>query len=629
MAQAFPKDFVFGVATAACQIEGGYREDGRGASVWDTFSGVDTLGMPGTVWTEELLAKLKTGGKCPANAAIADPARDSLGATTEHATSFRYTYESDIKFMQRHGIRHFRMSLSWSRIFPTGVKADGHSEAGVKFYDDVFNKLIQSGITPLVTLSHWDLPQGLLNAPGTMEHLKKLKCHEEVPGYYQGWYSATETADGKIVPRGVDAITVKEFANYADFCFKTFSQVKHWSTFNECWVAAKLASGWGKAPSTAPFLDTNIWPYVAAHNMIMAHALAASKVLENNYNIEFSIVNNCDYQHPVDETNQQNVAKAREMIEDWLGWFMHPIYGIPEPDGKGFIHDYPESMKPSKSGKPYLPEFSDAEKTLLQRGRAALTAIGLNHYGTNVVDADGKTAQSVTTKMFDNKIPISYSFAKKGIPTAESGWLNMAPWGMRKLLNWIWDTYKPSMPIYITENGCSDGSNRGSQSFYDPARVMFYHGYLSELLKAIHEDKIDIRGYYAWSLFDNYEWEMGYREMFGVVFNDVEYIRSREDIERYNKDTKSPCLGEAHPLLCFEGDDKLTVGSQVVNPSLKLPATTGLKIAKRSFLFLKDSCFGENRRLVDPLKYVSLQQIEEYPYDAISYEPEFKRPRKS
>merc|ERR1712088_1158005 len=116
--------------------------------------------------------------------------------------------------------------------------------------------------------------------------------------------------------------------------------------------------------------------------------------------------------------------------------------------------------------------------------------------GTNLVDAAGNTSNAGKTRMFDNKIPLSYSFENKGIPTAESGWLNMAPWGLRKLLNWISSTYKSGCPIYVTENGCSDASNRGTQGHYDPMRVFFYHGYLSEVHKAITEDKVDVRGYY-------------------------------------------------------------------------------------------------------------------------------------
>jgi len=616
----FPKDFAFGVASAACQIEGGYREDGRGASIWDTFCGLDTLGMPGSVWTEETLAQLGTGGLCPANSAIADPARDSLGATTEDATSFRYTYKSDIEFMAKSGIKHFRMSLSWSRIIPTGFLADGVSESGVNFYKDVFKTMRQHGITPLVTLYHWDLPQGLLNAPGPIEHLSKLKFHDETPGYYQGWYSATASATGLPVPRGVNAVVVKEFTNYADFCFKTFTDVKDWSSFNEAWVASKLSSGWGKAPSTAPYLDVNVWPYVAAHNMIIAHAQAGMAIKDKYPKLNYSMVNNCDYQHPVDEANPQNRAIALSLVDAWLGWFMHPVYGIPDGSG-GFIHDYPESMRTGPFKLSYLPAFTESEKALLKTSRAALTAIGLNHYGTNLVDAEGNTSNAGKTKMFDNKIPLSYSFENKGIPTAESGWLNMAPWGLRKLLNYIKDTFQPNLPIYITENGCSDGANRGSQGHYDPARVMFYHDYLTEVHKAMTEDGVDVRGYYAWSIFDNYEWEMGYREMFGIMYSDIEYLRSQEEIDRHNKTTRGPKLGEEHPLLHFEGDEKLEIKRQLVSPMIKLPAPSKQKIAKRSFLFLKDSLMGDNRKLANPLAYVSLTQLEDHPFDMINHVP--------
>merc|ERR1740121_3592696 len=483
--------------------------------------------------------------------------------------------------------------------------------------------MLEKGITPLVTLYHWDLPQGLLSAPGPIEHLNKLKFHEETPGFYQGWYSATKTEGGKIVPRGVDAVAVKEFANYADFCFKTFPEVKNWSTFNEAWVASKLSSGSGKAPSTAPFLDEDVWPYVAAHNMIMAHALAGDLVRKQYPQLQFSIVNNCDYQHPIDDKDPVNVAFANHLIDAWLGWFMHPVYGIPNGSG-GFVHDYPESLRVGAYKLKYLPQFTAAEKELLSTARSALKAIGLNHYGTNMVDAEGNTSKVGKTKMFDNKIPLSYSFEVKGIPTAESGWLNMAPWGLRKLLNWVKDTYQPGVPIYITENGCSDGANRGSQGHYDPARVMFYHDYLTEVHKAIHEDGVDCRGYYAWSLFDNYEWEMGYREMFGIMYTEIEYIRSQEDIDRHNGKTRGPKMGEEHPLIHFPSDDALEIVKQVVNPMIKLPAPSKQKIAKRSFLFLKDSCFGDNRTLAHPVRYLSLTQLEDHPFEAISYVPEVK-----
>merc|ERR1711957_93373 len=120
---------------------------------------------------------------------------------------------------------------------------------------------------------------------------------------------------------------------------------------------------------------------------------------------------------------------------------------------------------------------------------------------------------------------------------------------------------------------------------------------------------------------------MGYREMFGIMFTDIEYIRSKEDIERYNKTTKGPRIGEEHPLLVFPSDDKLEIKFQSVHPMIKLPAEGGHKIAKRSFLFLKDSCFGSNRTLADPLKYVSLAQLTDRPCESVSHTPAFKRPR--
>merc|ERR1711920_348733 len=278
-----------------------------------------------------------------------------------------------------------------------------------------------------------------------------------------------------------------------------------------------------------------------------------------------------------------------------------------------------------------MGEFTASEKALLKSSRKGLTCIGLNHYGTHLVDVDGLNAPGQNAKMFDNKVPLSYAFQKKGIPTSESGWLNMAPWGLRKLLNWVSSTYKPGLPIYVTENGCSDAANRGTQGHYDPMRVMFYHGYLSEEIKAIKEDKVDVRGYYAWSLYDNYEWEMGYREMFGLIFNDIVYLRTDEELAEYNKNTRSPKLGEEHPLLLFKenNDHEMSIGKQVVNPKVKLPSETGERIAKRSFLFLKDSVFGNNRTLKDPAKYCELTHLADHPSEDIVYEAAIKKARTS
>merc|ERR1711920_748579 len=118
----------------------------------------------------------------------------------------------------------------------------------------------------------------------------------------------------------------------------------------------------------------------------------------------------------------------------------------------------------------------------------------------------------------------------------------------------------------------------------------------------------------------------GYREMFGIMYADIEYLRSQADIDRHNSRTKGPKLGAEHPLLHFFDDETMEIRPHVVSSMVKLPAPSGQKIAKRSFLFLQDSCFGSNRTLANPLKYVSLTQLEDHPFESTTYFPEFTKP---
>ena len=138
------------------------------------------------------------------------------------------------------------------------------------------------------------------------------------------------------------------------------------------------------------------------------HSLAITRG-SSTLAFQFSIVNKWDYQHLIDESDPENVAMANHLVDAWLGCFIHPIYGT--PDGQDiFVHDYPTSMRSGPYKLKYIPEFTAAEKELLGTARSALTAIGLNHYGTFMVDAVGNISSVGKTKMFDSKVPLSYSF---------------------------------------------------------------------------------------------------------------------------------------------------------------------------------------------------------------------------
>ena len=142
----FPEGFAWGLGTAAYQIEGAYNEDGRGASIWDTFTGANTVGMPGAVCKK---------APCPVNSVIA-----VKGATGNVANNHYHMYKTDVTAMKSMGLKWYRFSIAWPRIVPTGTFADGVNQAGVDFYHSLLDELIAAGVTPIITMYHWDLPQG-------------------------------------------------------------------------------------------------------------------------------------------------------------------------------------------------------------------------------------------------------------------------------------------------------------------------------------------------------------------------------------------------------------------------------------------------------------------------------------
>lgn len=220
----FPDNFAWGVATAAYQIEGATSTDGRGPCIWDDF-----CALPGTIANND-------------NADVSD--------------DFYHQYKTDIAMMKSLRIKHFRMSISWSRVLPKGT-IDEINPLGVAFYNNVFNELLAAGITPWVTLFHWDVPSGV---------------HDKSP---TGSFLGSQIID--------------QFNDYADFCFKTYGdRVKHWITFNEPWTHAWQGYGVGsnapgrcndgpyaeKCPVTGGGGDSGTEPYIAAHNQILSHAKA-------------------------------------------------------------------------------------------------------------------------------------------------------------------------------------------------------------------------------------------------------------------------------------------------------------------------------------------------------------------
>jgi len=481
----FPNGFIWGMGTAAYQVEGAYREDGRGASIWDTFTGADTIGMPGS----------NCSYCCKKKPCKAHWAMKHQGATGNVAADHYNMYKTDVALMKSMGLKHYRFSLSWPRLIPTGKLKDGKNHKAIKFYKDLLDELKSAGITPYVTIYHWDLPQGLLDPPRVA-----------------GWWSRDK--DGK-----PDGQIMADWLDFANLCFEEFgSRVEFWTTFNEPWSFLFLASGYGKAPSIDPYNDMTRDPWIGAHNVLNAHAEAV-----NLYRTKFQkkqkgtigITVNSDWREP--KTNKtMDIVAAEQVMLFTIGWFAEPIFGS--------TGDYPAEMR-NVYGK-QLPEFTEKQKALL---KGSADFFGFNHYGTGWIAYDEQKPGADLTHA---------KLSEEGLPQGESTWLFGAAWGFRKALSWIKRRYS-NPQLLVTEGGWSIAADTNAEAVRDVARINYYANYTSEMQKAIYEDGVDIRGYFAWSLLDNFEWEMGYKERFGTTYVDYKFGVDEQ---------APPGLGASHPM---------------------------------------------------------------------------------
>ncbi|KAF5351087.1 hypothetical protein D9756_008356 [Leucocoprinus leucothites] len=450
-----PQDFLFGFATAAYQIEGSPAAAGRTPSIWDTF----THPPPSR--------------KHP----IAD------GSSGDVATDSFNRWKEDLELLKNYGAKAYRFSVSWSRIIDfSGAKdkkkgeRDPANPEGIKFYRTIIEELARSGITPCVTLYHWDLPQALQDR-------------------YGGW---------------LDREIVNDFAHYARVVFNAFGDiVKNWITLNEPWIISMLGYNFGNfAPGRTSNRersaegDSSTEPWIVGHHLILAHAYAM-KAYREEFSIQggrVGITLDCPWYMPFDD-KPENVSAAQRALDTRAGWFADPIY-------KGH---YPASLETMLGDR--LPKFT-AEDILIVKGSSDF--FGLNTYTTNLV-LDGGDAEC------NGKVKTQFTRAdgtELGMQ-AHAPWLQAYSEGFRSLLNYLWKTYE--VPIVVTENGFTVRNENDlpvEEAVHDSDRVEYFKGYTQALLEAINVDGVEIKGYFAWSLLDNFEWADGYQTRFGITYVD-------------------------------------------------------------------------------------------------------------
>ncbi|XP_057712087.1 cytosolic beta-glucosidase [Corythoichthys intestinalis] len=395
-------------------------------------------------------------------------------------------WEKDLQCIRQLGLTHYRLSLSWARLLPDGTTGNVNQK-GVQYYNKVIDDLLAWEISPMVTLYHFDLPQALQDRGGW-----KASC---IAGL---------------------------FDSYARFCFQTFGdRVKLWLTINEPYVCAKLGHEDGvhapglKEPGTAA--------YVVGHNMLRAHARAW-----HSYNSLYrlkqggavSLALNSDWFEPLRPNHDADVAAVDRSLAFTLGWFAWPLF---------VTGDYPHTMRAAigaqnkklgYDGNPRLPTFSKDEPPVL--GTADFFA--LNYYTSRKVKHGCVSELGMCMKRDrEAEEVLDPDWSICGAP-----WLAVVPGGLRKLLNYIKDTFRNPV-VYITENGFCQA---GPLVMEDAQRGHFYKETIQEVEKAIGEDGVDVRGYFVWSLIDNFEWADGFDLRFGLFHVDFSHVERRRTIYR-------------------------------------------------------------------------------------------------
>ncbi|OCH93919.1 beta-glucosidase 1A [Obba rivulosa] len=407
------------------------------------------------------------------------PGKIRDGSSGDTATDSYRLWREDVELLKSYGVKAYRFSLSWSRIIPLGGRGDPVNGEGISFYRSLIEELLKNDIVPFITLYHWDLPQALDER-------------------YGGWLNKEEI--------------VKDYVNYAKVCFEAFGDlVKNWITHNEPWAVTIL--GYEKG-AFAPGHQSNTEPWIVNHNLILAHAHAV-KLYREQYKQaqggQIGITLDCHWQLPYDDS-PENVAAAQRGIDFKLGRFADPIY-------KG---TYPASVIEIIGDR--LVYFSPEELAVVV---GSSDFFGLNTYTTQVVKAGGDDESNGFVKTGFTRQDGSQLGTQAHVP-----WLQTYPPGFRLLLNYLWDSYK--LPIYVTENGFTvkdENSLPLEEAIHDADRIEYFHGYVNAMLQAIQEDNVPVKGYFGWSLLDNFEWADGYQTRFGVTY--VDYTTQK----RYPKDS--------------------------------------------------------------------------------------------
>ncbi|MCG6568129.1 GH1 family beta-glucosidase [Tessaracoccus sp. ZS01] len=432
----FPDGFTFGSATACYQVEGAAQEDGRGPSIWDTFSRA-----PGKVWN---------------------------GDTGDVACDHYHRWESDLDLMQDLGLDAYRFSIAWPRIIPGGVGAV--NQRGLDFYSRLTDGLLERGIEPVATLYHWDLPQPLEDAGG---------------------WPVRATAEA--------------YAEYATVVGAALGDRIHtWTTLNEPWCSAYLGYGQG---GHAPGRTEPAAALAAVHHLNLAHGLGLQALRSaSTGSPEYSVTLNFHVLRGVGDGGAEAVRRVDALANRAF-------------TGPMLRGSYPEDLIEDTSA---VTDWSFVLDGDLASVHQPLDVLGVNYYSTTTVglwdgrspraNADGHKPSTGTAWPGSHDV---VEFHEQAGPHTEMGW-NIAPEGLHELLVSLRGQF-PDLPLMVTENGASFADVVAADgSVPDAERVDYLRRHLTAAHRAL-SDGVDLRGYFVWSLLDNFEWGYGYAKRFGIV----------------------------------------------------------------------------------------------------------------
>lgn len=432
MENTFPQDFVFGTATASYQIEGAANEDGRCPSIWDTFSHT--------------------------------PGATLAGDTGDVATDSYHRWREDLALLKDLGVDAYRFSIAMPRIMPTpnGVVND----RGLDFYERIVDALLESGIKPVVTLYHWDLPQYL--------------------GDEGGWLNRK---------------TAYALADYTSVVANRLGdRVDTWTTLNEPWCSSYLSYG---AKEHAPGLGLGPGAFPAVHHLNLAHGLMVQAVrAELGESAKCSVTLNLALNRgDADACHRLDLISNRAFLDPMLR-------------GR-----YPDELFAITKG---ICDWSFVQPGDLEQIHQSIDVLGINYYSTNLLAMGDRPQFPQSTEASTAPGASDVDWLPTEGPHTDMGW-NIDPDGLHDLLVRVHDNY-PEVPLMVTENGmaCKDQlvvNNDGDKAVHDADRIDYLQRHLAAARRAMSEG-VPLTGYFVWSLLDNFEWYFGYAKRFGITYVD-------------------------------------------------------------------------------------------------------------